>query len=853
MATIARKNVQLFGKLVNRHGQPSGGVGIALLETARPSAKAQTLATGISDSNGLFVISANFPEKVDTETYALQISTSKDLVDLPDLKGNLSEVIPGKLYGPLTLVASDEVSAPTRATTHHSVLLAPEKEILEAVKRDSGLFFRSLPARTPDPCSPYSPPGMPSRVFRYSGLVRFSTVHEKTSPPPPTDLPMGRRAYYGFLSEVDQSWYDLGLGLGSLLYSVPLAPCEETKFAIVDWRRKDWARRTSAVDESHFQDTTVTRDEFVGETANMTSEKNANGTTSTFGYGLSLGPFTMGVGFTASTAHEDVQSDVATTRTVNDRTRMASQTLRSTRAFAIVEATQEEESVVRTRVLRNHNHCHTITFQYFEVLQHYLVATKERRRRPVLYSWAPFWIETFTIEEVAKWAYLLRRALLDPTLEPALDKVMGIATASSAEQEAIEGTGNAKQKTKVNKIEVSVTSATRDIHDLQLSLLLNGKECHLADSNTTSIPYIYEFDKLFGGDLPPLEDITRISIKNHDISIPGPFSLYDVLIKAETLPPASTVPVTIELAYWEDVDLGGQRVATKRLKENVERSVPTTVIEAGSDFQIRRLLQHLTAHRFHYLAAIWAGMDPGERMFLLDEIKIDKKPILDLVENTVVGADGMYVAYPLRDPLLLPEQYWGVEGSTPEEKKDRYLKSLENPSTQVDERLIVLPTPGIFAESQLGACSACEKIDETRFWNWKESPCPDQAPDITAAMLGSRYQAPTGLEFVTPGLTPEKILFPELPKPMIEIGDATLANLTKGLQLQDPKAVTDFVASLASASAENYRATIEAIVKLLPLLTGKAPPAQPATGGATTPTEGILSGSTSASALTPIS
>jgi hypothetical protein len=43
-----------------------------------------------------------------------------------------------------------------------------------------------------------------------------------------------------------------------------------------------------------------------------------------------------------------------------------------------------------------------------------------------------------------------------------------------------------------------------------------------------------------------------------------------------------------------------------------------------------------------------------------------------------------------------------------------------------------MPTPGVYMEGILGQCNTCEKVSDGRFWDWKDSPCPDCAPEIPA-------------------------------------------------------------------------------------------------------------------------
>ena len=41
----------------------------------------------------------------------------------------------------------------------------------------------------------------------------------------------------------------------------------------------------------------------------------------------------------------------------------------------IVQASQAEQNTLTTRRVANHNHCHALTIQYYEVLRHYRVTT----------------------------------------------------------------------------------------------------------------------------------------------------------------------------------------------------------------------------------------------------------------------------------------------------------------------------------------------------------------------------------------------------------------------------------------------------------------------------------------------
>ena len=55
---------------------------------------------------------------------------------------------------------------------------------------------------------------------------------------------------------------------------------------------------------------------------------------------------------------------------------------------------------------------------------------------------------------------------------------------------------------------------------------------------------------------------------------------------------------------------------------------------------------------------------------------------------------------------------------------------VDDPTVLPVRELVTMPTPGVYAEGILGKCDSCEFIDPDRFWNWKDSPCGDDAPPV---------------------------------------------------------------------------------------------------------------------------
>jgi hypothetical protein len=792
-----RPTTRMYGQLVDRSGQPAAGVGLAIVRDDDA-----TLASTVSDSNGGFALVFAPPHGSDRE-YSLRLSVNEKPIGLPDLP----EVKAG-LYGPHTFVVEKPASRRV-AVAPRVQLLAAEEELVDAFMNARQLFARPETARSGDPCAPGSPAEIPSRVIALQQVVMFPPRMPSGDPgrvlsdaidfaaPVGAEVPGELR--FGAALEFRQEWWDYGYSLGDLLYSVPLAPCEQTKIATVDWRRRDYATRQSALEEGVFQDTTITRDEAINEIVRMISTKHVEGSSEGWGAGASLGPLSGGYATSVASMDDSTNAGTDASRFINDRIQQVSNTLRNTRAFAIVEATEAEESTVRTRVLRNHNHSHTLTFQYYQVVRHFLIATALRSARPAVF--VPFRVLQFGPESLSRYGYLIRRALLDPTLEPVVDRLLGV----------IEDEPQEKPKPPAP---ATGTTAASDpaVTELRVRGVPTGgagnppvppvfkDEVHLVigdDEVAFSSSYTFRREEIAGFALPmpaKLSAITRIGLQNISTAV---WKIDGAVFEANVGTRAQ--PQWHELLSAEAIELkaGGRYVHA------VEAPGPATPTEPHPTEKpvagVTRLLDHLNANPTHYTAAIIGGGDAGLRyLALARHTDTSGNPLSEIVENTVAGVAGNYLAFPLRAAEYLPEQFRGTDTSW-----------LAAPPQR---RVVTVPTPGVFAEAQLGSCNASEKIDDTRFWDWQKSPCPDEAPDITEGMLSSRYQdLKDVLEIVKSDLQPPAVQIPEEPEPMIKIGDATLSQLVKGLDLTQAGDVLSFVSGLVNTSADGFAKMMDAI------------------------------------------
>jgi len=164
------------------------------------------------------------------------------------------------------------------------------------------------------------------------------------------------------------------------------------------------------------------------------------------------------------------------------------------------------------------------------------------------------------------------------------------------------------------------------------------------------------------------------------------------------------------------------------------------------------LIQHLNNHIEFYHKAIWWTMDVDRRFALLDNFIAPNsggRSVASVVENRLAGIIGNCIVMPVAPGIRLDyfEDNADQRGHLPKgDKCDKHNIDNETkvatPSTTVPTAgedwllkfykpesaspfRISVPTRGVFAESVMGSCNSCERIDDKRNWRWWEHPLPD--------------------------------------------------------------------------------------------------------------------------------
>ena len=251
---------------------------------------------------------------------------------------------------------------------------------------------------------------------------------------------------HGHLLHWRQTWRSDGYSLGDLLYSLPLAAGQKRRVAIVDWERTDLASRG---EQTYFDEALrnmATHERELTEVVNGAIREGISGGSRalSLGFGTGSGGAASGTvnmmnlggvfGISGGAGYADAnsfqnsarQAAADSAQNLRELTMQSATATRGVRSTTVVSVGEEETARATTEVVANHNHCHAITVQYFEVLRHLRVDTELEDVQECLF--VPLTIRPFGANKVRRWRKELAPAVSDPELAGAFDAVDRVAT-----------------------------------------------------------------------------------------------------------------------------------------------------------------------------------------------------------------------------------------------------------------------------------------------------------------------------------------------------------------------------------------------------------------------------------------
>jgi hypothetical protein len=183
-----------------------------------------------------------------------------------------------------------------------------------------------------------------------------------------------------------------------------------------------------------------------------------------------------------------------------------------------------------------------------------------------------------------------------------------------------------------------------------------------------------------------------------------PVESYRVVVRTPRPRPAILVPFRLpNIATREVVCRFGHALRRALLDRaflpDIEQVLAADAPPAAAE---RRLYAHIMAHLAYYSATIIAAGDPSERFFALAKLRDSEgRALSDVIENTVVGRVGNYVAFPLRS----------LEYTTPAWRAALAVDTVQR-LRAYQESVVTLPVPGVWLRAQLSPAAVQSVAEE---------------------------------------------------------------------------------------------------------------------------------------------
>ena len=645
--------------------------------------------------------------------------------------------------------------------------------------------------------------------FGFRQVVRLRDV--------PAGIQLPGNVRFGYVDEYHAGWFALGHSLGEIQYSLPLAPGESVKLAVVDWA---WEGESARREETELEEQVLHRthrDRVINETVQATVDEWQRGGTVMGGLAASggvggaagalgvAGGASAALGGTYSTSSGSRDLAAENVQRLSDSFVQASSGRRELNSTVVIQSRQAEKETIQTRTFTNYNHSHTLTILYYEVLRHYRVETRWVRRRPVaLIQPAQLALDPAkaeTRELVRSHRPALERFLLDQRVRPGFDAVEKLLTVT-AEREAAnldplvdrEQPQPGRERDMLFKMFEFVVRTNDGLHDEM------GNE---ADSDLTID--VVRWDgfhiRLVTGPEP--------GARGDDFNSGGRVrgggewaSFFAYVPDWYESPVDAKTPPTMRAIGLKWGDIAGFEISTARDTWRLHSmAIHGFAMNNGPKIIVSELKEY---HRHFGYYRTEDDDDNGNNTFteirppaadppfvppipsaehaLSVEERLAMRRLLEhLHEHTAYYSNAVALArHPNEVAIDFEQLNW--LGNTDKAIDHIEPKPLDVfgsyvaypligvPDVPVDpqargERLVTFPTRGVFAEGKLGHCNISEEIDNTRYWQWEQHPIPVEAPGINPATpVTPKPEAPTT------GTTPTTF-----PAPIITIAQPTAA------------------------------------------------------------------------------
>jgi GH25 family lysozyme M1 (1,4-beta-N-acetylmuramidase) len=230
----------------------------------------------------------------------------------------------------------------------------------------------------------------------------------------------GHILHYSIITKAD------GYSLGELLYSLPLAPGQKKEIVIFEQTHTLTGSESQRLSQSESLAASLVNDVGITDTIAGNLAESTKGSSSASTAGVSGGSGIAGIiygiagtsGVAGGVANSNSTASQNSSRSLSEyfheqiknAINQNAQSYREMNASVITTVQEGQNYGVTTEVVANHNHCHSLTMMYFEVLRHYAIYQELSYVEECLFI--PLLMTDFTRENIFKWRDVLASHLL---------------------------------------------------------------------------------------------------------------------------------------------------------------------------------------------------------------------------------------------------------------------------------------------------------------------------------------------------------------------------------------------------------------------------------------------------------
>ncbi|WP_373055695.1 hypothetical protein [Zunongwangia sp. H14] len=217
-----------------------------------------------------------------------------------------------------------------------------------------------------------------------------------------------------------------GYSLGDLVYSLPLAPGQKKQIVVFESSHSLTGAESQSTTQGESLSAELLSDRFItdqlsggiNEDMSGRSQAKTSGMSAGLGVGVSYGGIggSLGVagGFSNSSSSASQNSSRNITQFFGEKLRQSliqnAESYRHLNASIVTTVTEGQDYGVTAETVANHNHCHSLTMMYFEVLRHYAIFQEISHVEECVF--VPLLMTNFSTENIHKWKDVIAQRLL---------------------------------------------------------------------------------------------------------------------------------------------------------------------------------------------------------------------------------------------------------------------------------------------------------------------------------------------------------------------------------------------------------------------------------------------------------